>query len=141
MDGTYVVQIDDQPNALRAELAAGLKRFNEGIAGPYNDEPLSLSIRDGGTLIGGLTGLFFWNMLHVHFLWVAENQRHRGHGAALLGRAEQIAIERGCEVVFLDTFGFQAPGFYLKLRYEAFGKLPDGPKGFGTTWFAKRLAH
>ena len=57
----------------------------------------------------------------------------------MLSRAEQIAAERGCEVIFLDTYTFQAPGFYTKYGYTSFGKLNDAPKGFDTTWFAKRL--
>ncbi|PYR81925.1 MAG: hypothetical protein DMF87_03620 [Acidobacteria bacterium] len=29
-------------------------------------------------------------------------------------RAEQIALERGCELVYLATYSFQAPEFYSK---------------------------
>ena len=105
-----------------------------------NDQALSLSIRHhDGTLIGGLSGLFYWNMLHVHLLWVDERHRRDGCGSALLSRAEQIATERGCDVIFLDTYTFQAPGFYMKCGYTSLGKLSDAPKGFDTTWFAKRL--
>ena len=62
-----------------------------------------------------------------------------GCGTALLSRAEDIARERGCEVIFLDTYTFQAPGFYRKRGYTALGSMTDAPKGFETMWFAKRL--
>ena len=118
----------------------GLRVVNEAAAGPYRDAPLGLSMRDeDGILIGGLSGFFYWNMLHVHLLWVAEQHRHSGCGTALLSRAEELAIERGCEVVYLDTYTFQAPGFYRKRGYREIGSLPDAPKGFAITWFAKRL--
>jgi hypothetical protein len=58
-----------------------------------------------------------------------------------LRQAEQIAIQRLCDVVYLSTYSFQAPAFYLRQGYEAFGMLDDAPKGFSTTWFAKRLVN
>jgi hypothetical protein len=38
---------------------------------------------------------------------------------------EQQAAARGCRYSVLNTFGFQAPEFYEKLGYRAFGVL-DG---------------
>jgi len=140
MAGNRAVRSDPDPERLRAELSEGLRVFNEAAAGPYHDAPLSLSVRDDkGALIGGLSGLFYWNVLHVHQLWVAEHHRHAGCGTALLSRAEEIATERGCDVIFLDTYTFQAPGFYRKRGYTALGSMTDAPKGFETMWFAKRL--
>jgi len=132
-----VAEISD---TLRTQLLDGLKVFNEAVAGPYNDEPLSLAIRDEEqVLLGGLSGLFYWNMLHVHLLWIHADYRRCGYGTALLTRAEEIAVERRCEVIYLDTYTFQAPGFYAKRGYTPFGRLNGAPRGFDTTWFAKRL--
>jgi GNAT superfamily N-acetyltransferase len=133
--------IVESPDILKKQLLEGLKLFNERAAGPYNDQPLSLAVRNhDGTLIGGLIGLFYWNMLHVDLLWVDDDHRRSGCGTALLARAEEVAAQRGCEVIFLNTYGFQAPGFYAKRGYTAFGVLTDAPKSSDTTWFAKRLA-
>jgi GNAT superfamily N-acetyltransferase len=104
VESNLAVQSDPDPERLKTELLEGLREFNEAAAGRYKDQPLSPSIRlPDGTLIGGLSGLFYWNMLHVHLLWVDERHRRGGCGSALLSRAEQIATERGCEVIFLDT--------------------------------------
>jgi GNAT superfamily N-acetyltransferase len=138
-DPIFTVVIDNQ-DKLSAELEEGLRVFNEAVAGPYHAEPLALSVRDtDGMLIGGLSGLFYWNMLHIRLLWVDERYRRVGCGGALLSRAEEFAIKRGCEIVYLDTYSFQAPGFYRKRGYTALGTLSDAPRGFDTTWFAKRL--
>jgi GNAT superfamily N-acetyltransferase len=140
MSETHAI-IVEPPDILRKQLLEGLNLFNERAAGPYNDQPLSLAVRNhDGTLIGGLLGLSYWNMLHVDLLWVHEDHRRAGCGTALLTRAEEVAAQRGCEVIFLNTYGFQAPGFYAKRGYTAFGVLTDAPKGSETTWFAKRLA-
>jgi GNAT superfamily N-acetyltransferase len=58
-------------------------------------------------------------MLHVDLLWLAPAPRRSGCGSALLRRAEEFAVEHGCDVVYLSTFSFQAPGSYRKQGYEA----------------------
>ena len=133
------VAIEDS-HRLRDEVLEGLRVFNERTAGPYNLHHVCLAIRgDDGSLIGGLIGLCYWDMLHVDLLWVAEAHRRSGYGKALLQRAEEIAIDRGCAVVYLSTYSFQAPDFYRKQGYEVFGTLSDAPTAFSTSWFAKRL--
>ena len=49
------------------------------------------------------------------------------------------AVERGCHSVWVDTFSFQAPGFYPKLGYKVFGEL-DYPPGHKRIFLQKRLA-
>jgi ribosomal protein S18 acetylase RimI-like enzyme len=46
-------------------------------------------------------------------------------GRRLLRKAEEEAVTRGCLDVYLDTFDFQARGFYEKEGYEILG-VPDG---------------
>ncbi|WP_247749109.1 GNAT family N-acetyltransferase [Rhizobium sp. L245/93] len=45
----------------------------------------------------------------------------------MLQQAEGWARERGCVGVWLDTFSFQAPGFYEKQGYTVFGVLDHYP--------------
>lgn len=127
--------------AFEAELSARLVEFNEAQVGPRNTFRFMLSVRDArGLLVAGLKGETFWNALYVHDLWVATDQRKNGHGSALVGRAEQIARERGCEISILSTFSFQAPRFYESLGYQIFGEVPDLPPGHSRYWLSKRLA-
>jgi hypothetical protein len=77
--------------------------------------------------VAGLVGETFWNALLVSVLWVHAQHRKSGYGTALMGRAEQIAKARACDVVFLNTMTFQAQGFYSKLGYQVFGELTDAP--------------
>ncbi len=51
---------------------------------------------------------------------------------------ERRAIERGCHSAWVDTFSFQAPGFYRELGYEAFGEL-DYPPEHKRFFLKKRL--
>ena len=80
----------------------------------------------------------YWNGMFVDYLWVHERLRGRGIGTELLRRAEQSLRERGGEIIFLSTYSFQAPAFYEKLGYRAFGTLEGMPPGATRTWYFKR---
>jgi ribosomal protein S18 acetylase RimI-like enzyme len=54
-------------------------------------------------------------------------------------KAEEIAANRGCLGIRLDTFSFQAPGFYEKLGYRIFGRLANHPKGHERIYYFKEL--
>ena len=69
-------------------------------------------------MIGGLWGRTVYDWLFVEHLFVPEHLRGRGLGTALMRKAEEVAIARDCIGVCLDTFDFNAPGFYRKLGYE-----------------------
>ena len=62
----------------------------------------------------------------------------RGVGRELMDRAETRARERGCHSAWLDTFSFQARGFYEKRGYEEFGQL-DYPPDHHRHFMQKRL--
>jgi hypothetical protein len=50
------------------------------------------------------------------------------------------ASARSCCVgIWVDTYGFQARGFYEKLGYELFGTIDDHPRGSHRFFFRKRL--
>ncbi|RAZ67667.1 GNAT family N-acetyltransferase [Planococcus maitriensis] len=103
-------------------------------------EQLSFVLKDDdGTILGGITASTFWRRLHVDFLWVDERLRGQGQGKVLLEKVEQAAKEKGCRLITLDTFSFQAPDFYKRNGYEVFGMLEDHPKGFSQCFLQKRL--
>jgi GNAT superfamily N-acetyltransferase len=77
--------------------------------------------------------------LFIRYLWVSDSLRGRGIGRELMAGAEAHALERGCHSAWLDTFSFQAPGFYPRLGYTVFGEL-DYPPGHKRIFLQKRLA-
>lgn len=122
-------------------LSDGLVAYNREASGvPFAPEPLWLVMRDAdGSVIGGIKARVAWGWVGVEWLWVHAAWRGRGLGGALLRRAEAEGRARGCTGVFLDTFSFQAPGFYEKQGYVAFGRLDDIPPGHARIHYAKRL--
>ena len=53
--------------------------------------------------------------------------------------AEAEAVVRGCHGAWLDTFDFQARGFYEKLGYTCFAELPEYPIGHSRFFMKKPL--
>lgn len=113
--------------------------YNIAVTGQQEYYPVAVFLKDSNDAsLGGLVGDMWGGWLHVKFLWVAGPFRSRGHGRALLETAERYAVERGCGNVCLETFSFQAPGFYKKLDYEVFGTLEDYPPGHTKYFLSKR---
>lgn len=110
---------------------AGLLAFNQAASGDaLDDQPVNRVIHDAaGQVVAGIAADVCGGWLMVHALWVDQTQRGRGLGQALLADAEQQARALGAHAVTLDTFSWQAEGFYLKQGYAVFGRLQDFPRG------------
>jgi GNAT superfamily N-acetyltransferase len=104
---------------------------------PFAPEEIALEAWDGATWQGGLTARITQGWLFVHLLAVVS--KGEGIGSRLMRAAEAEARARGCLGVWLDTYSFQAPGFYARLGYEEVGRIPDYPPGEARIFLAKRL--
>jgi GNAT superfamily N-acetyltransferase len=125
---------------VRLAIVAPLVRFNESRAGPSGNRPLVIELRDAyGTVVGGLWGTTGYGWLFTQLLVVPEQSRGQGLGRQLLSLAEAEAIKRGCHAAWLDTFEFQAKGFYERIGYDCFAMLPDYPKGSSRYFMRKEL--
>jgi GNAT superfamily N-acetyltransferase len=122
----------------RATILELLREYNGTRAAPAAAKPLAILIRDAqGAVAGGLHAVSAYDWLIVELVFVPEQLRGRGVGASLLARAEEIARARGCIGIWLDTFSFQARGFYERLGYGVFGTVEDHPIG-GARYFLKK---
>ena len=84
---------------------------------------------DNGKIIAGCVArIYCWNVAYIDTLWVDENYRGKGLGSKLLAEIEKTAKDKGCYLIHLDTFDFQAKEFYEKHGYKVFGILEDCPK-------------
>jgi ribosomal protein S18 acetylase RimI-like enzyme len=124
------------------ELLKEVLRYNAQKAGPLNDARIVLTVRDGDNkMIAGLVAVYYWNGIFIDLLWVSESFRGRGIGTELMSRAETESKGRGGEIAFLSTWSFQAPAFYERLGYRAFGTLEGMPPGATRTWYWKHLGN
>lgn len=136
---TLTVVQEPSDEELRA-LIRSLVAYNDTRVPRENARDLAVFLRaEEGGLLGGAMGYTHWDWLFVSHLWVDERLRGRGWGQRLMASIEEAAVRRGCHAVHLDTFSFQALGFYEKLGYERFGTLPDYPRGESRYFLWKRL--
>ena len=85
-------------------------------------------------ILGGLTGSSQFSWLKVDIMAVNEKLRGQGIGSMLLGMVEDIASDRGCKYIYLDTMAYQSPELYRRLGFKQVGELPDWDS-FGNSKF------
>lgn len=140
---TELVQIelvDGDDDVLAGAVDGILDEAAEALGRRFEGRKVQLRAVDAkGTMLGGLIGAYLQRWLYVKLLAVSPEARGRGIGAKLLARAETHAREEGLVGIYLDTFEFQAPRFYLREGYREIGRLPkigDAPQRI---WFAKEF--
>jgi GNAT superfamily N-acetyltransferase len=139
MDLTYSLQLEPAPDE-RNRIIDPLIAYNEAQAGPRNSKEYAFSVHsETGEFVGGLLGFTHWNHFFVAAVFVDPQLRRQRVGRELLRRAEALALDQGCDAIYLDTFDFQAPGFYEKLGFKVFGKLEEYPPGHQRFYLVKRL--
>jgi GNAT superfamily N-acetyltransferase len=87
----------------------------------------------------GLWGHLYYDRLFFELLFVPESVRGQRFGTRLLAQAEAVAREKDCVGIWLDSFSFQVPGFYLKRGFEAWGTLENYLHGHRRVFLRRRL--
>jgi len=137
----YTLSLTDvADDEARKALLAPLVEYNSSQAGPSLNRPIAVLVKDGaGSVIGGLWGHTGYDWLFTQLLVVPASLRRQGVGREIMKMAEREALQRGCHGAWLDTFEFQARGFYERLGYECFGELPNYPHGYSRFFMRKIL--
>ncbi|WP_095192687.1 GNAT family N-acetyltransferase [Pseudomonas sp. Irchel 3A7] len=139
---TLRIELTQSPtNEEREAILAPLRDYNTLQAGPGNSELIALLVRgENDEILGGLYARMLYQWLFIELLSVPEQARGQGMGSKLMQMAEDLAREKGCVGVWLDTFDFQAPEFYKKHGYSELGQIVDYPPGHKRVFFQKRLS-
>lgn len=109
----------------------GLGVYNDGAAPLHEVRPLACFARQGdGRVVGGAIGRTWGHHAELQQLWVDEAYRHRGIATSLLERFHAEGAARGCDTFYLETWTFQAVGFYRGIGYETAYVLEDVGPGY-----------
>ena len=93
-----------------------------------------------GNIIAGCSGyVYYWGCMYIDDMWVDEKYRRKGLGSIALQAVESEAERKGCHVIWVGTWDFQARPYYEKHGYEVFATLKDCPVGHEDYQLAKRL--
>jgi len=136
---TIAVASEDEVRA--GTLGKLLREFNYERVGRYPEgQGVYLNAKDErGRLLGGFRGEVYFHWLFVNVLFVDERERGRGLGTRLLSEGEASAKAKGALHARLETFEWQAPGFYLKRGYRELLRMPGYYRQYSLSLFTKEL--
>lgn len=122
------------------DIFQGLLKYNLERLEDKNPKELGVFVENANNeKIAGIICDTHGKWLLIHYLWVDELQRGNNIGSKLLMKAEEEAKERGCQYSFVDTFDFQAPGFYKKHGYKEVFQLKNYPVEGTRFYYTKEL--
>ncbi len=139
---TPTLTLTDAPDPADADaITAGLHGFNTETVGYVDARPLAVVARDSGSgaVVGGVLGRTSFGLLFIDIFHVDAGLRGGGIGQRMLAMAEEEARRRGCKRAVLYTISFQAPGFYARNGWRAFGEIPCDPPGTSRVFMTKEL--
>jgi GNAT superfamily N-acetyltransferase len=127
------IVIECPGNEAYADLERRLAAFNRSHAPPWTAEVFTVVLRDAdGSLRGGARAVVRLGSVEIRVVWLDEELRTQKLGETIIRAVEDEARTRGARAALLDTYEFQARGFYERLGYTCFGifEYPDGVKRF-----------
>jgi len=91
-----------------------------------------------GKLIGGAIGFIEYNWYFLDLLYIDEVYRGQAIGTRLIEEIEKFSKNENLTGVRMETWNFQAKGFYEKNSYNVFAQMEDCPPGT-VDYFLKKV--
>jgi GNAT superfamily N-acetyltransferase len=137
----YKIVVDYAPSeADNVVVREGIVAFNEKIVGE-RDQAFSIFLKnDLGKVFGGIQAFVGSESIYIDILWIEKTLQKQGYGTKLLNTAEEEAIKKGCIFSLVDTWDFQAEGFYVKNGYERIGEIKNYWLGHSKIFLRKKLS-
>lgn len=104
-----------------------------------NSKDYSFHLEQDDSIIAGIVAESVEDTVEVAYLYVEPAFRGTGLGRQLMEQVENQAADDGMKRVFLNTYSFQAPGFYEKLGYRPVLELSPAFGIHSQTFFLKEL--
>lgn len=135
-----IVSVDHPEQSAWGIIGRGLTDYNQQHAGEEGAQRICFVVQGPDQdILGGVVAAVYWDWLYIDLMWLKVELRGCGYGSRLLTLAEDEARKFGAKHAYLDTFSFQAPGFYEKHGYRVFGELKEFPKGHQRYFMTKQL--
>ena len=108
---------------------------------PYmaNSKDYSFHLEQDDSIIAGIVAESVEDTVEVAYLYVDPAFRGAGLGRQLMKQVEDQAADDGMKRVFLNTYSFQAPGFYRKMGYRLLFAIEPCLGDHGQYFFEKEL--
>jgi len=137
----FNVVVDYNPSeADNAVVREGIIAHYEKTTGQRRDQEFSVFLKDAsGKVLGGLQAFIDTESIYIDIFWIDETLRNHGYGTSLLAAAELEATKNGCAFSLVDTWDFQAEGFYINHGYDRIGELKNYWLGHTKLFLRKQL--
>lgn len=141
LTGSFQICVDHEAKSEEKQIVQSkLIEHNKPFIG--NIESFCIFLKDENDEIrGGAMGhiLCRFDMLSLDCVFVDQSIRGQSFGTQLLQEVEKEARLKGCKMIMLDTFSFQAEGFYSKLGYEKIGVIENQIGRYDRIYMKKEL--
>jgi GNAT superfamily N-acetyltransferase len=139
---TEILVADRIDEDMSRVIGHGLDAFNDEVTGYADRLPLAVVAKDSvtGDILGGALGRTSLGLLFLDLFYLPAALRGRGLGARILQKFEEEGRQRGCRSAMLYTISFQAPKFYERHGWRAFGEIPCDPAGTSRIFMTKDLS-
>ena len=115
------------------------KENNEWLKTHSNTKYINFFAYDNKKLIGGAIGYVIYNWFYLDMLFVDSLFQRQGIGTMLMHHIEEFAKQNNLVGIRVETWDFQAKGFYEKNGYTLFGEINDCPPGTTEYFLKKRV--
>ncbi len=128
-------------------IRTNLRKFNkskcqwmkDNLPDIPEDDYYNFAVYDDGKLVGGATGIIQFDWYFLEELWIDEKYRNNHVGTMLIEKIEELAKNKNLTGIRMETWNFQARGFYEKKGYEVYAQFEDCPPGTIEYFLKKRL--
>lgn len=141
MKQNVIVVGDSVDPQFEEAIGKGLDEFNRQVSGLSDRRPLCVVVQDPdtGVALGGIIGRTSLGMAFLDLFHLPASLRGSGLGTRILRAFEDEARARSCRSAVLYTISFQAPGFYEKNGWVAFGEIESDREGVSRVFMTKKL--
>lgn len=131
-------QVDRQLNKDdEARVKAGFALYARQEIGAARETHDWVLRDDAGLCIGHLQLIEVGQEGYIKMLWVDENYRGQKLGMRLIDLVEEYARQQGYSKLWVDTYAYQAPEFYLKCGFKKICEVPEYQAGHARIFLRK----
>ena len=106
---------------------------------PPKRQYYNFGVYENNELVGGAVGIIRFGWYFLEELWLNENYRGKKIGTKLIQKIEECAKENNVIGIRMETWSFQARGFYEKMGYTVWAEIKDCPPGTIDYFLKKEL--
>ncbi|MBE5819214.1 MAG: GNAT family N-acetyltransferase [Clostridiales bacterium] len=120
-------QIDNKLCAFNREHCEWLNKKAKANNDEYSEKEQNFIAYEDNKVIGGAIGFVKYSWYFLDLLCVDEKYRGQYIGTKLLKQIEEFAKKENLTGIRMETWDFQARGFYEKNGYKVFAEIKDCP--------------